>query len=619
MYYSWVCDDLDGAILSAAESMPNPNSPSNTQPYLLTMVDRGSSFNIMDFFDDAIMHALNSQQDYNSGIIRLCRITVNGTLRDVYMQFMAVVNGTSQTVTFYYGYGDGNNFSSSHSRTLSYSEYCSLDVIDKCIDFVWFKARDNYTVAGSPGYSGLGYLVMIHRAVQKQIGSFEAPSQQHPYGIMRYSFSSYGLMSDIPGGTVMCYSDDEASMKNQSELAGYLLDNRPGAAPGMYENYNAYGVPIPCAMDGSYNNDAPIRKDPNEEDPGGNSKPGGGDGNHSRDDDPIQLPDLPDLSISDTGMVTLYKMSGADMLDFTNYLFLDITQPGGAWAQMKNLLADPLDFIIGLRAIPIDPPSTRASKPKFGTFTWPSAYNEVNQYISFSCGTVDIEKYYGSCFDYDPYTKIQIFLPGVGFKELPTDDVMGYTIEVTYHIDVFTGDCVAFIHKPSVGRIGPQIPQIIAQFGGNIGASMPLARISYDSAVQNGVSMISKALGFVTNAFTQGGSDIGSNVNAGALVEQTTMNAVQSMKRSIERSGTAGDSVGYMSTQKPYIIKTIPRQSLPENYKELEGYPANLAGPLMYYKGSGYTTVESIELQGVSGTEKEKDEILSILRGGVLV
>lgn len=618
MYYSWTCDDLGGAVLSAAERMPNPDSPSNAEPAMVTMVDRASSFNIIDYFEDEIVSALNNNTDWTSGIIRLCRFLKDGVLINSYYQARLTVNGAAQTLYCEYGYGDGASFTYRYSRTYTYSEYASLDNLDKCISIIWCKNRNNYTQEAAPGYNGWTYLKMIYSAVQKRIGTWEAPSTQYPYGRMVYTFSSFGLIDDIPGGSVMCYSDNEASRKDQSELAVYVLDTR-GTPISVDVNFNGEAELIPCAYDGSYNNDAPKKPDPNEEDPGGNSKPGGGDGGHNRNDNPINLPDLPDLSISDTGMITLYKMSGPDMLDFTSYLFLDITQPGGAWTQMKNLLADPLDFIIGLRAIPIDPPSTRASKPKFGTFTWPSAYNEVDQYISFSCGTVYIEKYYGSCFDYDPYTKIQIFLPGVGFKELPTDDVMGYTIEITYHIDVFTGDCVAFVHKPVAGRKGPQIPQIIAQFGGNIGASMPLARISYDSAVQNGVSMISKALGFVTNAFTQAGSDSGSKVNAGALVEQTTMNAVQSMKRSVERSGSAGDSVGYMSSQKPYIVRTIPQQSLPTNYKELEGYPANLAGPLAYYKGSGYTTVEAIELQGVSGTDKEKEEILSILRGGVLI
>ena len=618
MYYSWECGDLNNTVLSAAETMPNPDSPSNTSPFMVTMVDRASSFNILDYFDDDISNAFYTLTAYDSGIVRLCRFLLNGELSNHYMQFRVMVNGANQEMTVYYGYGNGSTFTHEEHYTYTSAQYSQLDDIDKCITFIWHRMRSDYTWEGSPGYYDNWHrLIMVYHAISKCVGTWENPSTQYPYGRMVYSHVDYGLMSDIPGGTVMCYSNND-TRRDQSELAAYLLDSRAGARD-VEENFTTSTELIPCAYDGSYNNDAPKRPDPNEEDPGGNSKPGGGDGGHNRNDNPINLPDLPDLSISDTGMITLYKMSGPDMLDFTSYLFLDITQPGGAWAQMKNLLADPLDFIIGLRAIPLDPTSLRASKPKFGTFTWPSAYNEVDQYMSFSCGTVYIEKYYGSCFDYDPYTKIQIFLPGVGFKELPVDDVMGATIEVTYHIDVFTGDCVAFVHKPVVGRKGPQIPQIVAQFGGNIGASMPLARVSYDSAVQNGVSMISKALGFVTNAFTQAGSDSGSKVNAGALVEQTTMNAVQSMKRGVERSGSAGDSVGYMSSQKPYIVRTIPQQSLPTNYKELEGYPANLAGPLAYYKGSGYTTVEAIELQGVSGTDKEKEEILSILKGGVIV
>ena len=615
--YSWTCEDLDDLEIYAAERVENPDWGMTDIMY--SMMDRAYSCNIIGHFYSSMATAKAAGTAFDSGIIRAARIFANNTLQNLYMQ-VSITMDTAGNITFLLGYGNGTGWDYVYSNfTVTWAEFSTWDQIDKEFNFLYMRDRNPLTLEGMPNYTGAIYLVMIMGPVEKYVGTWLTPqSPGRPYGRMDYTMVDTGSLTDIPGGAFPCASDDPESRSQQSELVARLVNGQQGKLSMIYRTESDTHF---CGVDGNYNPDPddPRTKDPNEEDPGGHSKPGGGDGGHRRDDNPILLPDLPDLSISDTGMITLYKMSGPDMLDFTSYLFLDITQPGGAWAQMKNLLADPLDFIIGLRAVPLDPASTRASHPKFGTFTWPSAYNEVDQYMSFSCGTVYIEKYYGSCFDYDPYTKIQIFLPGVGFKELPTDDVMGMTIEVTYHIDVFTGDCVAFVHKPAVGQTQPQMAQIIAQFGGNIGASMPLARISYDSAVQNGVSMISKALGFVTNAFTQAGSDSGSKVNAGALVEQTTMNAVQSMKRGVERSGSAGDSVGYMSSQKPYIIRTIPQQSLPENYKTLEGYPANLAGPLTLYKGSGYTTVEAIELHGVSGTDKEKEEILSILKGGVLI
>jgi hypothetical protein len=61
----------------------------------------------------------------------------------------------------------------------------------------------------------------------------------------------------------------------------------------------------------------------------------------------------------------------------------------------------------------------------------------------------------------------------------------------------------------------------------------------------------------------------------------------------------------------------VPRQSRPDNYRHIKGYPANLAGPIS--DGFlGYLEIENIQLDGITATSTEKSEIAAILRGGVL-
>lgn len=619
MYYSWKCNDLGGQTLYAAERMLNPDAAAG-YPQRCSMVDRAQSFDIVGYFWIHLIAALNHQTDYNSGIIKICRILSNGTPTDRYFQWQALVSGTNQTVTIRFGYGDGNDFTyTPTSRTYNYDAFRSMPDAERCISVIYNKGRNNYTEAGSPGWSGSTMLIIVCGQVSKQIGTYQQPSlPSYPYGRMLYTTSSYGNISDVPGGTVMCYFDNAESRANQSELVAYLVgpDNT-----AVSQDYNSNATLIPCAYDGSYDQETET-PDPNENDPGGNSKPGGGDGGHSQADDSIPLPDLPTLGAADSGMLTLYKMSPTDMQSFVNYLYYwDPSDPlHSAWHWIKTYLGDPMDFIVGIRAIPFSPTTTRTASPKFGIFTWPQAYDVISQqFVSVSCGSLTIPKYYGSCFDYNPYNKIQIFLPGVGFRELPTDDVVGKAIEVTYHCDCLTGDCVAFVHTPAVGPVGPQKTQIIAQFGGNLGVTVPLAKVSYDATVQAGITLMSRSLGFVAGAFNQSVETNESSVDVGSMVENTTMQAVNGMKRTTERSGAAGSSIGYMSSQTPYIIRTFPRQSLPAGYKDIEGYPANLAGPLSTYRNSGFTTIEKITLTGLSATEEEKREIESLLKGGVFI
>lgn len=617
MYISWKCPDLNNEVLYAAERMPNPDSPSYALPATCTMIDRAKAFNIIEYFFSNIVDALTNQQDYTTGIIRLCRFMRNAELIDYYYQWQALVSGSDQTVTIRFGYGDGSTFSSTPtSRVYTYNTFMSMPESEKCISIIYFKGREYYNEAQAPGWDGWTHLDLVCGQVQKRVGTYEAPSTSYPYGRKVYAFSSYGNISDIPGGTIMCYSDNAESRALQSSLAAYLLgpDNT-----NVSIRFQSDTTLIPCAYDGSYDQNTEV-PDPNENDPSGPSGPGGGGGNHDKTDDPIPIPDLPDLSVTDAGMITLYKLTTIEMQTFTDYLFLNITQPGGLWAQLKNLFADPLDFIIGLRILPFTPSSTRRAKPKFGSFEWPNAYDVVTsgQWRELDFGDIDIPEYWGSAFDYEPYTRIQIFLPGIGFRELPVDDVMGKTVGLKYHCDCFTGDCVAFVYTPSVGAVGPQKLQVIAQFGGNLGYTVPLARVSYDSAIQTGITLMSRALGFATNAFMQATGD-STDVSAGTMVESTTMQLVNAQKRTVERSGAAGGGIGYMSSQRPYIVKTLPRQSIPTGYKDIEGYPANLSGPLSTYRNSGYTQVEKITLTGINATIGEKEEIEKLLKGGVFI
>ena len=353
--------------------------------------------------------------------------------------------------------------------------------------------------------------------------------------------------------------------------------------------------------------------DPNAGDPDGPSRPGGGDGNHNRKTESITLPDLPALGALDAGMITLYRLTGPEMTNFTSELWT-------FWSTVKAFFADPLDFIIGCMIVPFTPNSTRQARPKFGADVWNTAFDVISdQFYSISCGTIDIEKYYGSCFDYDPYHKLEIYIPYVGYRELPVDQVMGKTIELTYHIDCMTGDFVAFVHTPVVGPSGPQLAQIICQFAGTMGVHVPLTRQSFDETVKAGINLLGGAVGMAAGGIAQAAGLEGGDLKANQIASQAsaaTVSAVNAGKRNVIRSGSIGASSGMLAKQNPFIISTLPRQSLPENYIDLEGYPSNIFGTVGSF--SGYLAIETIKLQ-VSATNTEREMILSMLKGGIFV
>ena len=371
-------------------------------------------------------------------------------------------------------------------------------------------------------------------------------------------------------------------------------------------------------------------EDPNEdddEDGDNNDEEGGGDGDHDKHQDNILIPDLPSLSASGAGFITMYRMTQSNMLSFARKLF-----DPDVWDTVKAFFADPLDFICGIMIVPYSPTTGGMAMPIFPRqaplpdIEWGEYYQVIeNQYKVIDCGSYTIPLFYNSAFDYSPYTKISVWLPYIGYRDLNADEVMGSTIHIEYHCDCLTGDCIAFISRLAISGGSVPVNQVIAQFNGNCGVRVPFGRMSFDSAITGSMQLIAGAAGALggiasmiagSGGMPSGGKQLAEGMVA-SQVGGMAMGAVNAMKARVERAGAAGASAGYMAIQKPYIIRQIPHQSLPSNYRRLNGYPANIGGTLGSF--SGYTCVESIELTGISATAEEKREILALLTGGVIV
>lgn len=358
-------------------------------------------------------------------------------------------------------------------------------------------------------------------------------------------------------------------------------------------------------------------EDPNEdpdEPGGGESEEGGGGGDQDDSEDNIPIPPLPPFGAADAGFVHMFKLTLSQMVGFATTMF-----SSNIWQAIKDFFSDPMDFIAGVLIVPFTPTGEQVRYPKFGSNVWPNAYPLVgNQFYEVDMGTLHCPKYYNSFLDFDAFTKIKIFLPYIGYKDLLADEVMDADIHIVYHIDVGTGDCVAFIEVTK-----DNYTQVCYQFQGNCAVRVPYGRQSFDAAVSSSLSLMggvgSLAVG---GAMLASGGLAGAAVGLGVAqiagqVGSMTADAVAGQKRSMERAGSLGASAGYMGIQYPYLIREIPNQSRPSNYRKLHGYPANLGGNLGSF--TGYTAVETIRLDGVACTDAEKSEIIELLRGGVIL
>lgn len=428
--------------------------------------------------------------------------------------------------------------------------------------------------------------------------------------------------------------------------AAYLEDERGDYTAGGSTHWvcNAaclMGIPKSVIAEYFGTDEEPeTEEDPNEEpsEPGGGeSGEGGGEGGHDRHQDAVPYPDDPPISGASAGFITMYEMTENNMQAFASELF-DFDW----WQAVKNFFADPMDFICGVMIVPFAPRTSGHACPVFHQASplpdikmshyWPVIQD---QYQDIDCGSLTVPKYYDSCFDYNPYTSVRIYLPYIGYKDLDPDEVMGNTIQVKYKVDCMTGDCIAFIIRTAVSMPSmTPVSQCIAQFSGNCGVRVAFGRQSFDSAIQASVQLMAgiaggiiRGAGGAISAFMVGGAGGGASSESEALAQEQiargagggmSMPNVEAMKSQVIKSGIMGANAGFMSVQKPFIIRSIPNQSRPGNYRQLNGYPANIEGPIGSRGFRGYMEIEKIELDGIAAMEQEKAELTAILGGGVL-
>ena len=402
---------------------------------------------------------------------------------------------------------------------------------------------------------------------------------------------------------------------------------------------------------------------------------GGGDSNYdpySTDDIDYEL--LPEVSAVGTGFLSLWCPSEQQMLDLSDYMWNADALTLDFW---RKLVADPIQLVYGLNIIPLDlrDAGIVGDNPEdvvVGAISTGIKMDYLtSQWVELDCGTIDIEEnMLGSYLDYDPFTKVDIYLPYIGYRPLRIDDIMPGTIQLKYRIDLLTGSCVAQIKSTKTNQHNDTLNSIVYQFMGNCATQVPVTASQYADAVRSAVS-IAAAIGTVAvlagtgagagmaaagaeimpgaapagyigapsmvpvdselgmsmatynymistpsaeSAANRGGSALR---QAGAIHSAASAGSnVMGLKPSIERSGAIGGAAGMLAVQMPYLVFTRPRIAHPEDQNKYTGYPSFITQELSEL--SGFTQVQAIHLEGLACTASELAELDTLLKSGVI-
>lgn len=321
---------------------------------------------------------------------------------------------------------------------------------------------------------------------------------------------------------------------------------------------------------------------------------GGGTGDYRDTSDTIPIDGTPTNSAIASGFVNAYLLTQQNVDDFHAYLYSN-----DFLSNVKKLMNDPIDYILAFMLAPYTPDtSTSANITIGGTDSEVNALRISSGYKTIDCGTITLNEFWGKFYDYNPYTKVQIYLPFIGMRPLDIDDVMAGDINLKYRIDVLTGACVATISVNNArGTNGA-----IYNFNGNCHSHLPISGKNY--------------LETVTNVLSAGVGMAGSIASGNSLgVATGAINVMRSAKEQLEHAGELTGATGLLSNFTPFLMVSRPSQSLAQNYNHYHGFISNVTAQLGTL--NGYTEVSELVQTDIHCTLDEFEEINTLLKEGV--
>jgi len=348
--------------------------------------------------------------------------------------------------------------------------------------------------------------------------------------------------------------------------------------------------------------------------------------------------------------------------------------PSSIWDRIKKGIeqygTNPMEVIQGLRFYPIDL-STVFTQTQDNPSIWIGAYEfdlegpiakrviYPNGYIDL--GTVRIKRTFKDWRDFEPYTKLSIFLPYVGKHQLDLKKYYDKNITVRYYIDLRTGSCCACLIVDGV---------LLDWFDGIMGTEMPITLTDYSTYAQNQINIIMRNAGVgVAAEGVVGNLGVKSliaannyNNNAEMIQEAARMNPLKSslaaqsagsygtqafvaagaatgamiggvvvgtaMKTHFDlaRNGIAGytktrpgssSMLNQFLPQYPMFIFEIQEIDESKYLNELYGRPTNASGTIGEF--SGYLEAEDVMLICPIATDNERQEIIDLVKSGIYI
>ena len=223
----------------------------------------------------------------------------------------------------------------------------------------------------------------------------------------------------------------------------------------------------------------------------------------------------------------------------------------------------PIENIISLKALIGTVGTTGSSKAlTLGNVTTTANVVPCNESIVINVGSITLPRKYNNFLDFEPYTKVQIYLPFYGCAMLDSSLIIGRTITIKYIIDVITATAkIKIIHDNKT----------LYEFKTTCGSDLPITSSNRASV----------EMGYLSSGVGMGISIASGNVLGGLA-------SGLSMAQSQFHSSTSGNVSGVLNFHDSRMITVLvdrPVYTELRNFNKTHGRMCNLSKTLRDLRG----------------------------------
>ena len=352
--------------------------------------------------------------------------------------------------------------------------------------------------------------------------------------------------------------------------------------------------------------------------------------NPSFDDssDTIDLPDAPEIGVSNVGFVNVYRTGSQSLQNLGLELFPPLqysVPPAISSGSVTDAIVDGvnnlmtwlanipsffeqitaatlINYIIDCHVIPVTPDAGTPDYIHVGNKQLTIKAGKVtSDYKDIDCGTISLAEYYENFADF--LTSFKLYLPFVGFVPARPEWFYREKLNIVYRFNIIDGSFVAFVR--STGKYvnnNNSGKTVVGQYGGNACVHLPITGVTY-------ASMVSGLVGAGAGAVAGAGSG---NIAAAA----TSAISAAGVHGDIAQSNAYSSSVAFLGVRRPFVLIERPVSNYSASYQKENGIPSNVTRKLG--KVTGFSVIGNVHLDGINATDQEKLEIEKLLHEGVI-